>query len=157
LGLRSGSDGVCPDDPAISKNIQEVANGATFGTLIIHPLYYLTIQATSGGTTSPSPGTYPYGYGTSVPVTALPSPGYMLGRWELDTVNVGTTNPYIVTMDQNHTLRAVFVPVPITVGGTSFSMEPTTSSNPPILLFVYYALVLVAFGITARKLRLGKR
>lgn len=152
-----GTDGVYPDDPAINKNIQEIANGATYGTLIIHPLYYLTIQTTSGGTTNPSPGVYPYGYGTLVSVTALPSAGYLLDYWELDTINVGSTNPYSVTMNQNHTLKAVFTQVPPRpVGGKSFSTGTVTPSNPPILLFVSYAIVLISFGITARKLRIRK-
>jgi hypothetical protein len=36
----------------------------------------------------------------------------MLDHWELDTVDVGVTDPYSVTMDANHTLVAVFVEAP---------------------------------------------
>lgn len=151
-----GTDGVYPDDPATPINIQETLNASTFGTLIIHPLYYLTIQTTAGGTTSPVPGVYAYGYGTVVPVTAIPDPGYNLDHWELDTVNVGTANPYSVTMNQNHTLKAFFAKLPGgPVGGVSFSLKQTERAISLPLLACYGA-VFAVFGVTARKLRRRK-
>ncbi|MEM3674074.1 MAG: PKD domain-containing protein [Candidatus Methanomethyliaceae archaeon] len=71
---------------------------------------YLTVAATSGGTTSPAPGTYAYAKGQQVQVQAQPNSGYVLGWWELDGVISGDRNPFRVIMDQNHTIRAVFVP-----------------------------------------------
>jgi len=119
-----GLDGVYPDDPAINKNLQETTNGATFGNLIIHPLYTLTITATTGGTTNPALGEHQYPYKTNVSVTATPNPWYEFDHWELDTVDVGATNPYSVMMDQNHTLKAIFHPlyaltIITTTGGTT--------------------------------------
>jgi len=70
--------------------------------------YTLTITTTSGGTTDPAPGSYSYASGSSVPVTALPTANYVLDHWELDSVNVGSANPYTVTMNSDHTLKAVF-------------------------------------------------
>jgi hypothetical protein len=70
--------------------------------------YTLTITTTAGGTTNPTPGTYTYGSGSSVPVTANPNVNYVLDYWELDSVNVGSANPYSVSMNQNHTLKAFF-------------------------------------------------
>jgi hypothetical protein len=141
-----GSDGVYPDDPAINTNLDETFNAGTFGNLIIHPLYYLTIQTTSGGTTNPAAGVYSYGYGTVVSVTALPSGGYMLSYWTLDTVNVGATNPYSVTMDGNHTLKAWFVLVP-PVGGIAISGTAFASS------IAVYGMLLAVFGVAVGLIR----
>ena len=71
--------------------------------------YTLTITTTAGGTTSPSPGAHVYPYCTNVSVTATPDPCYQFDHWELDSVDVGSANPYAVHMDMNHTLKAVFV------------------------------------------------
>lgn len=138
-----GWDGVYPDDPLINFNLDEIFNAATYGDFIIHPLYYLTVQTTAGGTTNPAPGVYAYGYGTVVSVTALPNPGYHLNEWELDTVNVGAANPYFVTMNQNHTIKAVFC----AVGG--FSLAPT-ALMPSI---IYYSMIIAMFGAAVSLLR----
>jgi hypothetical protein len=89
-----------------------------------HPLYALTITTTAGGTTAPIPGTYVYPNGTLVNVTATASGGYGFDHWELDSVNVGSGNPYFVLMNQNHTLKAMFLPlynltIVTTTGGTT--------------------------------------
>jgi hypothetical protein len=73
------------------------------------PVYHnLTISSGSGGSTTPSPGTYQYAEGTPVSVMANPDSGYVLDYWLLDGNNVGTQNPITVTMDSNHTLQANF-------------------------------------------------
>jgi hypothetical protein len=70
----------------------------------------LTITTTSGGTTNPAPDTYTYWFGNVVSVTAIPYSGYLLDHWELNGINVGSTNPISVTMNLNHVLHAVFLP-----------------------------------------------
>jgi len=70
--------------------------------------YSLTITTTTGGTTNPTPGTYTYTANSTVQVTAIPNANYLFDHWELDNVNVGSTNPYIFIMDGNHTLKAFF-------------------------------------------------
>ena len=72
--------------------------------------YTLTIIATSGGKTDPHPGTYTYAADSQVKVKAIPEPNYVFDHWELDGVNVGSANPYMVLMDKDHTLEAVFSP-----------------------------------------------
>lgn len=120
-----GTDGVYPDDPVITQNIQEISNGTTFGDLIIHPLYTLIITATTGGTTTPGPGEHQYPYGTIVDVLAEPDACYVFDHWELDGFDVGSDNPISVTMDQNHTLHAAFeliyydLTITTTPGGTT--------------------------------------
>jgi len=143
-----GLDGVYPDDPAINKNINEISNGATFGDLTIHPLYTLTITTTVGGTTNPAPGDQQYPYGTLVGVLATPDVGYDFDHWELDTVDVGTGNPYSVLMDENHTLHAVFVWRP-PVGGYSVSLRETALTSP----LTCYSILLVIFGVIVSVIR----
>lgn len=70
--------------------------------------YQLAIDATTGGTTNPTTGKYTHPAGSSAQVTALPSINYTLNYWELDGGNVGSTNPYTVLMNANHTIKAVF-------------------------------------------------
>jgi hypothetical protein len=119
-----GFDGVYPDDPTTAKSIDEVTNASTFGDLTFYPLYNLTMVAGTGGTTTPSPGVHQYPYETVVSATATADSWYEFDHWELDSVPVGSANPYSVTMDQNHTLKSVFYPlyalnITTTTGGTT--------------------------------------
>ena len=52
--------------------------------------------------------TYTYPGGTSVTATAKPCTGYRFDHWELDGVDVGSSATYTLTMDDDHTLRAVY-------------------------------------------------
>jgi parallel beta-helix repeat protein len=90
-------------------------------------MYSLTIVATVGGTTDPVPGTYFYTANSEVQVTAIPTIDYDFDHWELDTINVGSANPYIVLMNNNHTLKAVFTysprpPLSVSISPPSASM-----------------------------------
>lgn len=146
-----GWDAVYPDDPSEGVNLNEIFNAATFGDIFIHPLYYLTIVATTGGTTSPVPGTYSYGYGTEVSVTAMAGPGYSFDHWTLDTVNVGATNPYDVIMDMNHTLKAFFKPIPKPVGGYSVSLANRTSVRSVTGYAAVFGIFAVVTAVVRRK------
>jgi len=99
----------------------------------------LTITVTAGGTTSPAPGTYTYTNGTVATVTAIPNIGYIFDYWELNGTNVGSANPYPLTMDANYALHAVFVPIPpydVTIDAycyteaTAVSVGITMDGNP---------------------------
>jgi len=72
----------------------------------------LIIQTEGSGTTSPVPGTWVYNEGTEVSVTAYPDTDWMLFSWLLNNTNVGSANPYTLTMDANYNLTAVFVEMP---------------------------------------------
>jgi parallel beta-helix repeat protein len=89
--------------------------------------YSLTITTTVGGTTDPAPGTYSYTANSSVEVTAITNADYVFDHWELDTVNVGSANPYTVLMDNNHTLKAVFAYSPPPPSLTA-SISPLSAS-----------------------------
>ncbi|MFB3890190.1 MAG: beta strand repeat-containing protein [Candidatus Bathyarchaeia archaeon] len=86
--------------------------------------YSLTVSSTTGGSTNPAPGVYSYGFNSTVQVTAMPSSGYGFNYWLLDGANVGSQNPISVTMNANHTLRAVFnqtfsLTISATAGGST--------------------------------------
>jgi len=90
-------------------------------SLVTHTL---TISTTTGGTTSPAPGDHIYAHGTEVTVNATANTGYVFDHWELDSSDVGSTLPYIVTMNTDHILHAVFKPlytlsITTTAGGTT--------------------------------------
>ena len=84
----------------------------------------LAITATTGGTTEPPPGTHIYAPGTVVTVTALPQADYIFDHWELDSINIGSDNPTLITMDANHALHAVFRLTP-DIAITSVTPYPT--------------------------------
>ena len=70
--------------------------------------YTLTIDISTGGTTNPPPGNYSQNPNSTIQIAAVPATNYILDFWMLDASNVGSTNPYAVLMDKNHTLKAVF-------------------------------------------------
>ena len=68
--------------------------------------YTLTIASGSGGTTSPSPGTYVHDSGTEVSITAKPDSGYEFSGWSGDAS--GTDNPTTITMNSDKSVTASF-------------------------------------------------
>jgi hypothetical protein len=73
--------------------------------------YTLHVQVSGLGTTNAT-GDSLRNAGTSVAVKATANSGYQLDHWLLDNVNVGSVNPYVVTMNSNHNLTAVFTQIP---------------------------------------------
>jgi parallel beta-helix repeat protein len=67
----------------------------------------LDITTTAGGTTMPPSANYTYTHGTVVGVRAIPQSGYGFDHWELDS-SWDYSNPISITMNSNHTLRAIF-------------------------------------------------
>jgi parallel beta-helix repeat protein len=121
----TGSDGIGDTPYIIDAN-----NVDRYPLMNPYPvvMYNLTITTTTGGTTNPAPGTHTYWSETVVSVTAIPHTGYGLDHWELDGTNVSSTNPYSVLMDNNHRLRAVFVPAyTLTITTTA---DGTTNPSP---------------------------
>ena len=120
-----GSDGI-GDTPHIidANNVDHYPLMNPYGAPPL-PTYSLTITATVGGTTDPAPGTYSYTANQTVQVIAIPDTGYLFDYWELDSVNVGSANPYTLLMDKNHTLKAFFSPIPPPL---SVSISPLSAS-----------------------------
>jgi len=76
----------------------------------------LTIDAGTGGTTDPVPGSHPYNTGTQVLVTAVPDSGYQFNGWGGDAS--GTANPITIKMDSDKSIIATFTVTPtIETGG----------------------------------------
>ena len=94
------------------------------GTITLETLVYydLTISVDGAGSTSPGVGTHSYEEGTDVDVAATASAGWSFSHWLLDFVDVGSANPYTVTMNADHSLTAVFTEV---------------TGAPPVAQFTY--------------------
>lgn len=68
---------------------------------------YLTIQSATGGTTTPSTGTYPYT--GNAEVTATPNNGYAFLYWNVGgSMYPDLSNPVYIPMSSNQTIQPVF-------------------------------------------------
>jgi hypothetical protein len=78
----------------------------------------LNIQAQTGGTTSPAPGSYTQPSGTSVTITATPSTWYMFTGWTGAVTS--SANPITVTVSSDMTITANFrlIEAPANFSGT---------------------------------------
>jgi parallel beta-helix repeat protein len=92
-----------------AENMAVNDNSGDYYTYEVHAFYKLTIITTTGGTTSLYPGSYVYISGETVEVQATPNSNYIFLHWELDDVNVSSDIQYIIGMNKNHTLKAIFV------------------------------------------------
>jgi parallel beta-helix repeat protein len=120
----TGSDGI-GDMPYVVIDVNNIDHYPLMSPYVPTPTYSLIITTTVGGTTDAAPGTYSYTANSTVQVTAIPAANYLFEYWELDGVNVGSANPYSVTMDKGHTLKAVFSPIPPPL---SASISPLSAS-----------------------------
>jgi len=66
----------------------------------------LSLSATSGGTTNPSPGTYIYNHAARINISASPDDGYNFSEWSGDAS--GTVNPQSIIMDSDKSIKANF-------------------------------------------------
>ena len=115
----------------------------------------MAITTTVGGTTNPATGTYSYIANSVVHVLAIPNANYHFDHWELDSVNVGSANPYTILMDKDHTLKVVFSPIPPSkpVGGYSLQTEGFTVAKPLTPYLAIVAVLVAVFTVTRRKKR----
>jgi hypothetical protein len=97
-------------------------------TATIPQTFDLTIQTSDGsGSVNPTVGSHSYSDGDHVNITATASTNWIFDHWILDNVSGGSANPLSVTMNEGHTLKAVFVeftpPSPtektLTIGATT--------------------------------------
>ena len=73
----------------------------------------LIVEVEGSGSTNLTQGSHPFPVGSSVAVEALPDKDWMFSQWLLDSVNVGSENPFNVSMNSDHVLRAVFEETPV--------------------------------------------
>jgi len=96
--------------------------------------YELSLTISGSGSTNPSAGSHTYDEGTNVQITATAESGWDFDYWKLDDINVGSQNPYSVSMKTYHTLVAVFVEEPqsplITQYELTISISGSGTTNP---------------------------
>ena len=88
--------------------------------------YTLTVLASSNGNTNPAAGAYQYNAGTQASIQATANSGYMFANWLRNNINVGSANPYLLTMDANYELTAVFELEPLPI---QYTLTVLSSSN----------------------------
>ena len=74
--------------------------------------YNVTVQAGTGGTTTPAPGVYSISAGQPFNATATPSEGYYFSHWTKNGANIGSANQISIPVISNMTLSAVFTTTP---------------------------------------------
>jgi hypothetical protein len=105
--------------PAFAMIINEGGSTRTHSgydvTLLTQTTYKLQIKSASHGETSPDSGTYHYGYGTIVNVTAIPDTEYYFDRWfvkALGWTSENTNNPIQLHITTDIELTPNFEKIP---------------------------------------------
>lgn len=108
-------------------DISHTINPTVSGTYIAHftTQYYLTMNASTGGTVSPSSGWH--NSGAQVPITATPSSGYEFDRWTGigNGSYSGTNRSASVTMNGPITQTASFIQL------CTYTISPTNNPSVP--------------------------
>ncbi|NQT79176.1 MAG: hypothetical protein HQ555_02125 [Candidatus Aminicenantes bacterium] len=101
---------ITPQDTDISPQDTYIIPQITNAKIInLCAKFNLTIFATHGGTTNPSPDSYTCYSGTEAQIEAIPESGYEFNKWNWDTS--GSDNPTTITMDSDKSIIAYFYPV----------------------------------------------
>jgi hypothetical protein len=106
--------------------------------------WMLIVEVEGSGSTNLTQGSHSFPVGSSVAVEALPDTDWMLSQWLLDSVNAGSENPFNVSMDSDHVLRAVFEETPV--------IPEVSAQLVMTLLLVATLLVVVIFRKQSQKL-----
>ena len=99
------------------------------------PFFYIEVIDSEGCIASPGSGSYPAGSVLGLTATALE--GYVFDHWQVDGVAVGAANPYNLTVDADHTVKAVCA-----LGGPQI----TTTTLPSASVGAPYAAAFAAVG-----------
>ena len=91
--------------------------------------YKLHVEVSGSGVTNSTGDTW-YDAGTSVSVNATADSGWLFSGWLLNGSDVGSDNPYTITMDADHSLTAVFTDISPDI--TIYSPENVTYSTSSI-------------------------
>lgn len=122
-----------------------VLSNTYVGTEGIPIQYMLHVEVGGSGSTNAT-GDNLYNDGTSVAISASANSGWVLSHWLRNGTNVGSANPYTLTMNANYNLTAVFVEVPqyqLHVGIAGSGVTNATGDN------LYDAGINVAVQATA--------
>jgi tungstate transport system substrate-binding protein len=115
-----------------------IASGAAFAFLNMpkqETKYFIIIQSSPNGITTPSSGIQIYVSGSLATFTATPNSGYKFDHWLIDGVN-DTANPVTKTITSNFTIFPIFTlqlppPITLTVSSTT-SLYETGVENDAI-------------------------
>jgi hypothetical protein len=109
----------------------------------------LTVDACVHGTTDPAAGPHSYAEGTPVPVTGTPTDAnHVLGDWFVDGVNVGSANPYTITMDTNHEIQPVFLAATLGVALTDLNALVTWATPAHKSETFYFGALFGHYGVS---------
>jgi hypothetical protein len=109
---------IIPEDTDITPQDTDISpqdSDANVYKLCVSNTCTLILSASSGGTTSPTPGTYTYDTGTEVNLNAVPSAGYDFLVWEGNVQ--ASVRQITITMDGDKTISATFYKLPPNSGG----------------------------------------
>jgi hypothetical protein len=82
---------------------------AIFESIVVPPTEYtLTINASPGGYTVPTVGSYSYSEGTVVQVAAIPEAGYRLVEWQENGQPISINQSVSIMMNSDRAINAVF-------------------------------------------------
>lgn len=99
-------------------------------------MYTLSITIDGQGSTFPAPGSYNYGNGSEISITATDTSslyGFLFEYWVLDgsiTISKKSNNPLQLMMDRNHTLTAVFLQAPPPYSPPESTPSPSSTPQP---------------------------
>ena len=104
-------------------------------TAVFAPIKHLvTIGASVGGTTDPTPGIYQFDEGSAAILTAIPDGSYYFKEWREGTTVVSVKNPFTFTVIEDKAYTAVFelIPMPPNEFGVSITTlgQGTTDPTP---------------------------
>jgi hypothetical protein len=132
-GLVVNAQGASTATSSSSTTIITTSSTATAATTTAMK-YQLTVNVVGGPSDAVSvllnPQTSDNQYDPGAAVQAIPVisvGGYSFDHWELDGVNVASTQPYLIIMNAPHTLTAVFI-APQTTTEQTTSPQPSTST-----------------------------
>ena len=94
------------------------------------PTNTLTVQSSSQGTITATPGGTNFVKDTGVQVTAVANPGYLFASWGGALTGLAN-NPAIVVMDTSKSISANYVPLSNAVTLTTSAANGSISLNPP--------------------------
>jgi hypothetical protein len=127
---------------ATSTPTLTASSTTTIATTATGAKYQLTVNVVGGPSEAvsvllnPQTSDSQYDQGAAVQASSvIHTSGYSFDHWELDGVNVGSTQPYLIIMNTSHTLTAVFTAPQITT--TTRQSTPASPSRCIIATAAY--------------------
>jgi len=96
--------------------------------------YSLVLNSSGAGSTFPAAGNYLFIAGTIVNISAIPQSNNTLDQWQVENNQLGSNNPLMLQMNNDHLVTAIFVPIVhmVVVADLSSANATTLGSNVQI-------------------------